>query len=56
MILLGGRRPFGDLDGVTGLVIGDLKPQELVDGRQRFLVLCGDPHPAAAVNVFIPIP
>lgn len=36
-------------------MIGDLKPQKLVDSRQCFFVLYGDPYSTAAINVFIPI-
>jgi hypothetical protein len=37
-ILFGGGCLFGNLRSITGLMIGDLKPQKLVDGRQCF---CG---------------
>jgi hypothetical protein len=36
-------------------MIGDLKSQKLVDGRQCFFVPCCDPHSAAALKVFIPV-
>ena len=53
-ILSGRGSLFSDLDGITGLVIGDLKPQKFVDGLQCFFVLrCDDPHSAATINVFI---
>jgi hypothetical protein len=34
-------------------MIGDLKPQKFVDGRQCFFVLSYDPHSTAMIDVFI---
>src|SRR5690242_6253434 len=36
---------------VSGSVVGDLKPQELVDGGQRFGIGSGNPNAAATVDL-----